>query len=66
MKQHIFLLSYHLGRRSDEGWGQFALVYADDMAQAIEKLKKEKAFEGTDALSKYTVTPDHIECLNIE
>lgn len=61
-----FLFSYHSSRRSDEGWGNMALVFAKDAEQAKEKLIAAKTRHSCDAFSDYTIVPDYIKLLNID
>jgi len=67
-----YLFSYHLSRRSDEGWGRYALVFASNVEEAEEKLIKEKtipqryANAGLAWGSQEDLVPDHIYCLNID
>lgn len=67
-----FLFSYHRSRRSDEGWNQMALVYAEDEEAAKAKLIKERTVPEKEAniATGFRCTgdlvPDNIRCLNID
>lgn len=65
-EKKLFLLEYHLSRRSDEGWGHLALIEAESFQSAKEKLIAAKTHDWSDALSHGTLSPDHIKCLNLE
>ena len=60
-----YLLQYHLSRRSDEGWGKLALVFAKSLEEALDILDKKVSYHYTDAFASEIICPDNIICLNI-
>tara|TARA_R110002051_G_scaffold155107_1_gene227218 strand:+ start:480 stop:866 length:387 start_codon:yes stop_codon:yes gene_type:complete len=65
-KEQQFLLSYRIGRRLNEGYGNYALVRANSVEEAKEKLKNKTRRENNDAMSSWIEEADSIRCHNFD